>query len=205
MEIEGVENLLDYVFTPGEGDISLTPSMLEYKKLQRIMRVMVNFYKKGSGTKKQQLDDAIEEMKKIEVDAKMVQDQIDALQNFPPIHPKRGEYEEQLEKELEEMKSIKKTFQPRHDGLKQLYEWSLRIVETVEWLGRQLEAYCNSEHKTSLDVNPRAADVTVEQFLTYKRGLDEITFNLQESQDFFNASLDGRFVFPLSSPFNISP
>ena len=34
--------------------------------------------------------------------------------------------------------------------------------------------------------------LTINQYRTFRRGLDEITFNLQESQDFFDASLDGR-------------
>jgi hypothetical protein len=34
--------------------------------------------------------------------------------------------------------------------------------------------------------------LTVDEYRIFKRGLDEITFNLQESMDFFNASLDGR-------------
>jgi hypothetical protein len=34
--------------------------------------------------------------------------------------------------------------------------------------------------------------LTLEEYKTFRRGLDEITFNLQESQDFFEASLDGR-------------
>jgi len=32
----------------------------------------------------------------------------------------------------------------------------------------------------------------VEEYLKYRRGLDEVTYNLQESQDFFEASIDGR-------------
>jgi hypothetical protein len=32
----------------------------------------------------------------------------------------------------------------------------------------------------------------VDEYRAYAKALDEITYNLQESQDFFDASLDGR-------------
>lgn len=37
-----------------------------------------------------------------------------------------------------------------------------------------------------------APQLTNEQYKVYSKGLDEITYNLQESQDFFQASVDGR-------------
>jgi hypothetical protein len=143
MEIEQVENLLDYVFTPGEGDFNLNASTQEYKKLQRIMTVMIRFYKRGSDSKSKQLEQLREEMGKLLTDEGMIKDQIKALEEFPPIHPKRGEYEGQLEEELERLEAQKQTFKPQEDNFTQLYEWSLKIVSTVEWLGKQLEAYCN--------------------------------------------------------------
>jgi DNA repair ATPase RecN len=143
MEIEQVENLLDYVFTPGEGDFNLHASVQEYKKLQRIMTVMIRFYKRGSDSKSKQLEQLREEMSKLETDEKMIQEQLKVLEEFPPIHPKRGEYEAQLEEELERLQNQKKLFKPQEDNFSQLYEWSLKIVATVEWLGKQLEAYCN--------------------------------------------------------------
>jgi hypothetical protein len=54
MDVENVENLLDYVYTPE--DFAEKPSMLEYKKLKRVMKVMVNFYKKGTENKRLQVN-----------------------------------------------------------------------------------------------------------------------------------------------------
>lgn len=194
MEVPNVENLLDYVFTPGEGDISLTPSMQEYKKLQRVMKVMINFYKRGADTKGKQLETLREEFQKLITDEQMILDQIKELDQFPPFHPKKQEYDAQLEEELEKLRELKSQFSGKEAGFKELHDWSLKIVDTVEWLGRQLEAYANNVLKTELTIEAGSGQVTADQFKIFKRGLDEITFNLQESQDFFNASLDGRFV-----------
>jgi hypothetical protein len=42
----------------------------------------------------------------------------------------------------------------------------------------------------NLEQNP--IKLTVDEYKFYSKCLDEITYNLQESQDFFNASVDGR-------------
>ena len=193
MEIENVEELLDYVFT--EKDISLAPSEAEYRKLGRIMVIMIRFYEKGSATKKTEYERVLGELSRLDDDEKMINEQIECLQNFPPIHPKRGEYEANLEEELESLKAARERVAPQIQHWKELYEWSLKIVEIVNWLGKQLEEYSNHAFKTELKVNPEAFKLTVDQFRINKRGLDEITYNLQESQDFFDASLDGRYVF----------
>jgi hypothetical protein len=38
----------------------------------------------------------------------------------------------------------------------------------------------------------KVSKITVDEYRAYSKALDEITYNLQESQDFFDASLDGR-------------
>jgi hypothetical protein len=195
MEIENVEELLDYVFT--EKDFSLIPSEAEYRKLGRIMVIMIRFYEKGSLTKKAEYDRLMGEMTRLDLDEKMIKEQIECLQNFPPIHPKRGEYEGTLEEELEALNSARERVAPQIQQWKELYEWSLKIVETVNWLGKQLEEYSNEAFKTTFTVDPEASKLSVDLFRIYKRGLDEITYNLQESQDFFDASLDGRYVISL--------
>ena len=196
MEIENVEELLDYVFT--EKDISLTPSEAEYRKLGRIMVIMIRFYEKGSTTKKAEFERLTADMARLDEDEKMIKDQIECLQNFPPIHPKRGEYESNLEEQLEALIAARERVAPQIQHWKELYEWSLKIVDTVNWLGKQLEEYSNHAFNTNLKVNPEASQLSVELFRIYKRGLDEITYNLQESQDFFDASLDGRYA--ISNP-----
>jgi len=63
-------------------------------------------------------------------------------------------------------------------------------VQTMNWLEANLKHYANQELKTEFKVEP--ITLNVEDYLKYRRGLDEVTYNLQESQDFFEASLDGR-------------
>jgi len=60
----------------------------------------------------------------------------------------------------------------------------------MKWLEGNLKHYANQHLETNFEVDP--IKLTPEQFLLYKRGLEEVTYNLQESQDFFEASLDGR-------------
>jgi len=60
----------------------------------------------------------------------------------------------------------------------------------MSWLEQNLKHYANQELQTSFETEP--ITLTVEDYLKYRRGLDEVTYNLQESQDFFEASLDGR-------------
>lgn len=59
------------------------------------------------------------------------------------------------------------------------------------------QRYCKDNLNLDVEVDDKisqrlAKKLSVEEYKTYRRGLDEITFNLQESQDFFDASLDGR-------------
>lgn len=199
MEVENVEELLDYVFT--EKDFSLTPSEAEYRKLGRIMVIMIRFYERGSSTKKAEYERFMGDLDRLAEDEKMIMEQIECLQNFPPIHPKRGEYEANLEEEHEALKAARERVQPQIEHWKELYEWSLKIVDTVNWLGKQLEEYSNEAFKTELKVDPENSKLTVDLFRIYKRGLDEITYNLQESQDFFDASLDGRYDRAPLGPF----
>lgn len=190
MEVENVAELLDYVFN--EKDLSLDPQLKEYKKLQRIMGVMIKFYERGARTKKEQLDKIMNDLETMKVDEQMIKDQIEAVKKFPDSHPKKLEYISGLEKELSQLEKVRSEFIPKSKHWKDLYEWSEKIVEIVNWLGRKLEEYANAKLGTKLETNDEKSDFTVEKFRIYKRGLEEITYNLQESQDFFDASLDGR-------------
>eukprot|EP01121_Diplochlamys_sp_Union-15-3_P005463 TRINITY_DN157_c0_g1_i1.p1 TRINITY_DN157_c0_g1~~TRINITY_DN157_c0_g1_i1.p1 ORF type:complete len:358 (+),score=67.39 TRINITY_DN157_c0_g1_i1:63-1136(+) len=191
MDIENVENLIDYVFSEEKGDFSLTPSLKEFKKLKRIMHIMVRFYEKGTESKKTQRDNVIAELEKLEVDQKMIKEQMEALEQFPPFHPKKQTYDEELERELESLIERKKAMEEEKNRLDTLHQWSKGIVKAVTWLEHSLEDYCNHQYGTNLDISP-LSKVSDEEYKAYKKGLDEITFNLQESQDFFDASIDGR-------------
>lgn len=191
MEIENVQELLDYVFN--EKDFSLKPSEAEYAKLGRIMVIMIRFYEKGASTKKIELDRLVSDYLRLCEDEKMINEQLESVKSFPPIHPKCSEYQNNFELELEQLNAAKERILPQIEHWRQLHTWSLKIVDTVNWLGKQIEEYCNYAFHTNLSVKSENSQLTVEKFKIYKRGLDEITYNLQESQDFFDASLDGRY------------
>jgi len=145
MDIENIADLIEYVYTGKKGganddeksagdDISLSPSMKEYKKLKRIMKIMVRFYVKGADMKKKQVEQVDEDLIKLENDKKMIKEQLEVLDQFPPFHPKRREYEEGLERELEGLENLEKQLQEQREPFKLLADWSLQIVKTVEWL-----------------------------------------------------------------------
>eukprot|EP01126_Amoeba_proteus_P020261 TRINITY_DN2066_c0_g2_i2.p1 TRINITY_DN2066_c0_g2~~TRINITY_DN2066_c0_g2_i2.p1 ORF type:complete len:385 (-),score=75.60 TRINITY_DN2066_c0_g2_i2:55-1143(-) len=186
--VENFEQLLDYVYT--DEDISDSPSIKEYKKLTRVMKVMVRFYERGEAAKKAQHEDVVEEISKIELNLEMANKQLKSLESFPSFHPKRKEYENTIYQEIEELTKVRTKYQKQADGFNDLHEWGKKIVETMLWLEGNLKHYANQKLKTEFEVPPM--QLTSEQFLIYKQGLAEVTYNLQESQDFFEASLDGR-------------
>jgi hypothetical protein len=85
--VDSFEELLDYVYT--DEDISDSPSMKDYKRMNRIMNVMVRFYVRGEQAKKGQFEEASEQMKKIDGILCQVNLQIKSLAPFPEFHPKR--------------------------------------------------------------------------------------------------------------------
>jgi len=190
MEVSGVENLLDFVYS--EQELTEVPSLREFNKLKRIMTVMINFYVRGTQSKKEQVEQITDELIKMQLDQKMIQDQLEVLKQFPSFHPKRREYEGDLNKELSSLLSQREEFLEKKKEFERLYQWSQGIVKTVQWLETNLEDYANQVLKMEPKLKINELDLTTELFVAYIRGLNEITFNLQESQDFFNASLDGR-------------
>jgi len=69
------------------------------------MQIMQRFYEKGAEAKATQKQDAIDEYTKLQLDIKMINDQLSVLEQFPPIHPKRQFYENNLNQELEAIQS----------------------------------------------------------------------------------------------------
>lgn len=54
------------MFGPEEtDDINDTPTVLEYKRLRRVMRIMIKFYEDGSQNKSDQADDVAFELQKV--------------------------------------------------------------------------------------------------------------------------------------------
>ena len=59
----------------------------------------------------------------------------------------------------------------------------------------QMEDYCITQLKLPLKRNlPIPEPLNEKQKQEYAKGLAEITYNLEESQDFFQASVDGRLI-----------
>lgn len=186
--VESFEELLDYVFT--DEDISESPNMKEYKQLNRVMNVMVKFYIRGEETKRNQFEEASAQMKKIDGILCQVNLQIKSLAPFPEFHPKRKGYLEHLEKEKNELTEIRDKYASQAKEFEDLYLWGGKIVQTMRWLEGNLKHYANQNLETNFDLEP--IKLTPADYLLYKGGLEEVTYNLQESQDFFDASLDGR-------------
>jgi len=169
-----------------------TPTIVEYKKLKRVMRIMIKFYEDGSAAKLDQANDMQFELHKVENDLKMVEKQLEVLRKFP-IHPKRTTYEKELVEEEEKLKKVQQSFIAKAAEFKALYHWSLGIVDVTRWLAAGLDDYCVNFLKMDLDIVPAPlARPTKETFEKHKQGLEEVHTNLSESQDFFQASLDGR-------------
>jgi len=121
----------------------------------------------------------------------MIEEQIEVLQQFPPFHPKKIEYESNLEKELKALLEQEESYRQQKEHFEKLYVWSQGVVRAVQWLETHLEAYCNSLF-SDLALTTNVSKIAVADYRAYSKALDEITYNLQESQDFFDASLDGR-------------
>eukprot|EP00026_Physarum_polycephalum_P012089 Phypoly_transcript_12361.p1 GENE.Phypoly_transcript_12361~~Phypoly_transcript_12361.p1 ORF type:complete len:334 (+),score=90.56 Phypoly_transcript_12361:90-1004(+) len=169
-----------------------TPTVAEYKKLKRVMRIMIKFYEDGSNAKLDQANDMEYELQKVETDLRMVDKQLEVLRTFP-IHPKRTTYEKELVEEQEKLKKLQDDFSKKLAEFKALYHWSLGIVDVTKWLASGLDDYCVNFLKLELDIVPKPLErPTKETFDKYKQGLEEVHTNLSESQDFFQASLDGR-------------
>jgi hypothetical protein len=188
MDGDHVESLLNYVFT--DEDFDETPSIKEFKRLKRVMNVMVGFYVRGSEGKKEQRAKSEEELSKIIACEGMIHTQLEDLKNFPGYHPKRIYYEEELNYELKAMATQKEKIEKEFLKFEDLFQWSLGIVETMLFLEKNLASYANDVLETNFEIEE--IKVSVSDYLKFKKGLEEICFNLQESMDFFDASLDGR-------------
>lgn len=181
------------MFGPEEAeDANDTPTIAEYKKLKRVMRIMTKFYEDGSTAKLDQANDMQFELQKVETDLQMVNKQLEVLRTFP-IHPKRTAYEKELVEEQEKLQKVQQNFTNKVEEFKQLYNWSLGIVDVTKWLASGLDDYCVNFLKMDLEIEPALLPKpTNETFEKHKQGLEEVHLNLTESQDFFQASLDGR-------------
>jgi len=170
---------------------NLTPSEIEYKKLKRVMKIMVKFYDDGSDSKLAQYEEADASLKRVETDIKMAEEQLASIADFPE-HPRKAKYTGLINEELETMRKQRDIIEKKCEEYKGLHQWSLGIAEAVRWLEQLVDEYCAVVLGMDVKWEP-APRLSKEKYESYKIGLAEITTNLQESQDFFQAAIDGRF------------
>lgn len=178
-------------------EIDETPSMTEYKRLRKVMTQITKFYRDGSDLKRRNMEGVMEQLNKLDVDERMAKRQLEVLDSTPAfkIHPKAKDYRRPLLAELEGLQKQRELYVTKHQEFQDLFEWSKTIVKICEWLEANLDDYCSKKldlpAKILQNLQP-PRELTPEEVKSYSRGLDEIVYNLQESQDFFAASVDGR-------------
>jgi len=190
IDLDKVPSLLEYVYNLN--DLSDTPSVQEYKKLKRIMKIMTRFYQKGSVSKRSQYEEACKQISRFKLEEQMIKDQIESIKPFPDSHPKKKVFLDNLATELESLQKASEPYQKKAAEYDALEKWSESIVLACQWLENTIEDYCNNNLALDHKLKIKELQDTNEMMTKHAKGLDEITFNLQESQDFFEASLDGR-------------
>jgi hypothetical protein len=171
------------------------PTLAEYKKLKRVMGIMTQFYKDGTELKRGHYEHVTGELAKLDTDLRMLEEQIQTLEKTPSFagHPKQKSYLSDLNEEKERLIKQRELFTTKQTEYRELTEWSKGIVQVCEWLELNLDEYCSKtlDYPKLKDCKP-APKLDKEIALRYTTGLDEIYHNLEESQDFFEASIDGR-------------
>lgn len=177
----------------GLGDFSETMDEQSYKKLRKVMVQITQFYENGTNLKKGHYEQITEEIKKMDVDREMCQRQIEVLDATKAFseHPKSKSYRTKLTADLEHIEKQKEQFEKKQKEFYDLWQWSTVIVKVCLWLQNSLDIHCNEKLGLGLKLEP-LPELSPADIEAYSKGLDEITYNLQESQDFFKASVDGR-------------
>lgn len=109
----------------------------------------------GSAAKAGQYDDAVENIRKIDDDLKMLNEQLATLNQFPDFHPKKKAYVQRLVEERQGMQRVREPYQKKADEYASLRAWSDSIVEAVQWLENEIEEYCNAELKITPPLEAR--------------------------------------------------
>lgn len=174
------------------------PSVKQYRKLKRVMASITGFYENGTKKKHANYVQMKENLSHLLTDIAAVEAQLKALEAKASFagHPKVIEYREFLEEELARFSKKKESMEKKEREFFELSEWSKVINEVCRWLEDNLDAYAVDvipELKGKIKPKP-VPQLTPEQMRQYSRGLDEISYNLKESQDFFQAGIDGRLA-----------
>ena len=177
----------------GLGELGEALTEESYKKLKKVMAQITLFYENGTNLKKGHYDQVCAELSRLHLDMEMCQKQISALESSQAIkeHPKSKEYREKFNTEMENFSEQKAMYDKKKEENYDLWQWSTVIVKVCLWLQASLDFHCKEKLKLDIEVEepPPLSEKEIEQ---YSKGLDEISYNLQESQDFFKASVDGR-------------
>jgi hypothetical protein len=175
------------------------PSVAEYKKLRRITKMITGFYKNGTNTKKEQYENSCKDLDRVNADIDQSLKQTEALEkNFDRFngHLKYKEYLQELKEERENLEAQRAEIVKTQQRYKSLWLWSTEIVKICEWLELNLDDYCTKNMDLPPYLKnrqiPEVPSLDQEQIKHYSKGLDEISHNLNESRDFFQASVDGR-------------
>jgi hypothetical protein len=164
-----------------------------YKKLVKVMQQITAFYENGTNMKKDHYELATIELGKLDLDKEMCEKQLEALTVTDAMkeHPKSKTYRKKLENEMENFGDQRTLFVSKQTEAYDLWQWSTVIVKVCKWLQHSLDFHVNDKLKLGLELEP-LPELTEDEVEKYGKGLDEISYNLQESQDFFKASVDGR-------------
>jgi hypothetical protein len=176
---------------------NLTPDEKEFRKLQKTMSTIKKFYSDGTKAKKSQFDFAVANIEKLKVDIDMGNAQLEAFNQKTSYmeHLKQKEYIKLIKGDIEHLQKQCDEREEQRKGFEDLYTWSQEIVKICEWLELNLEDYCLNNlnlkiKKTEIEI----PELNENQKILFSKGLDEIMHNLTESQDFFEASVDGRLL-----------
>lgn len=183
------------VYEDMEDDENVDPNLREYRKLKRVMGMITKFYENGTSLKKGHHDDACAELEKLDFDQTMAKEQLAAIEKVPLYqrHPKLKTYSEYLNSEISARSKEREPIEAKRVEFLELSKWSAVIVKICQWLDLHMDAYAHDEMGLSQVKKPENIKVlNDEEKQQYAKGLAEITYNLQESQDFFQASVDGR-------------
>lgn len=160
------------------------------------MSSITSFYENGTKKKYENYLQMCSNIDELDKDFNAAKAQRDALDSKPAFkgHPKVLQYREFLDKELESFAEKKKSMEKKKKEFFDLHQWSGVINEVCRWLETNLDAYALEvipDLKGKIEVK-EVVQLSSEQVKIYSKGLDEISYNLKESQDFFQAGVDGR-------------
>lgn len=172
------------------------PSLKQYRKLKRVMASITGFYENGTKKKHANYLQMESNLAALLQDMAAVEAQLAALKAKESFlgHPKVLQYREFLEEEMERFTKKKQSMERKKAEFYELHVWSGVINEVCRWLEDNLDSYAVDvipELRGKITPKP-PRELTPDEVRQYSKGLDEISFNLKESQDFFQAGVDGR-------------